>query len=148
MIVTVGNLGGTHGRSNGGHRAVDRRPTDRPTTVAPVALLVVAAVVAVVALRGKLPTAGELAAAIRTAELPWLFTGLAAEYVSLAMFARQQQALLRGLGVPTRIGAALAVTYSRSAIAISMPAGSAVSAGFAYRTFRRWAPARSRRPSW
>jgi uncharacterized membrane protein YbhN (UPF0104 family) len=33
---------------------------------------------------------------------------------------------------------ALAVTYSRSAISISMPAGSAVSAGFAYKAFRRW----------
>jgi uncharacterized membrane protein YbhN (UPF0104 family) len=103
-----------------------------------VVILGIAAVAAVIVLRGRLPTAGELVDAIRAADPPWLVAGLVAEYISLAMFARQQQALLRGLGVPTRIGAALAVTYSRSAIAISMPAGSAVSAGFAYKTFRRW----------
>jgi uncharacterized protein (TIRG00374 family) len=56
----------------------------------------------------------------------------------MSMFARQQLWLLRGFGVSTTIWRALAVTYSRSAIAISMPAGSAVSAGFAYRAFRTW----------
>src|SRR4051812_627720 len=113
-------------------------PPNRRRRWRQVVILAIAAVAAVIVLRGKLPTVGELVQAIRAADPPWLVAGLAAEYISLAMFARQQQALLRGLGVPTRIGAALAVTYSRSAIAISMPAGSAVSAGFAYKTFRRW----------
>jgi uncharacterized membrane protein YbhN (UPF0104 family) len=118
--------------------AVLAEPPTRTRRLLRAGLVVAAVGAAVLALRGKLPTAHELSAAIRGADVPWLVTGLAAEYISLAMFARQQQWLLRGLGVPTRIGRALAVTYSRSAIAISLPAGSAVSAGFAYQTFRRW----------
>src|SRR5690349_10937432 len=111
MIVTGGPA--TEGPMDG-RAAVAERPT--PTRRLVRAGLVVAALVAAVTvLRHRLPTAHDLAAAIRTADLPWLLAGLAAEYVSLAMFARQQQWLLRGLGVPTRIGRALAVTYSRSA---------------------------------
>jgi uncharacterized membrane protein YbhN (UPF0104 family) len=121
-----------------GDRARVAEPPTRNRRLWRAALLAAAGLVAATVLRGKLPTAHDLSAAIRAADVPWLLAGLAAEYVSLAMFARQQQALLRGLGVPTPIGRALAVTYSRSAIAITMPAGSAVSAGFAYRTFRRW----------
>jgi putative heme transporter len=122
----------------GGHAAVAEQPTTRTRRLVRAGLVVAACVAAVIALRHKVPTAHDLIGAIRTADVPWLLAGLVAEYVSLAMFARQQQWLLRGLGVPTRIGPALAVTYSRSAIAISLPAGSAVSAGFAYQTFRRW----------
>jgi uncharacterized membrane protein YbhN (UPF0104 family) len=93
---------------------------------------------AVLVLRGRLPTPTAVLAAVRSAQPGWLVVGSLAEWVSLAMFARQQMWLLRGFGVSTTIWRALAVTYSRSAIAISMPAGSAVSAGFAYKAFRRW----------
>jgi putative heme transporter len=105
-------------------------------------LLVVLVAVALVLLRDRLPDAGEVWSAITTASPWWLLLGLAAEWVSLAMFARQQMWLLRGLGVAVGIGPALAMTYSRSAIAITMPAGSAMSAGFAYQTFRRWGASR------
>jgi hypothetical protein len=53
------------------------------------------------------------------------------------MFARQQRALLLALAVRMSVPRALAVTYARSAIAISMPAGSAVSAGFAFQQYKR-----------
>ncbi|MDT5037286.1 MAG: putative heme transporter [Micromonosporaceae bacterium] len=102
----------------------------------------IAVVVAVVALRGRLPHPADVTAAIRAANPWWLVAGLVAEWVSMAMFARQQMWLLRGLGVSTTMGQALAVTYSRSAMSISMPAGSAVSAGFAYQTYRRWGASR------
>jgi uncharacterized membrane protein YbhN (UPF0104 family) len=93
---------------------------------------------AVLVLHDHLPTPTAVWSAIRSAQPGWLLLGSLAEWVSLAMFARQQMWLLRGFGVSTTIWRALAVTYSRSAIAISMPAGSAVSAGFAYKAFRRW----------
>lgn len=92
----------------------------------------------VLVLRGHVPTPTAVLSAIRSAQPGWLLLGSLAEWVSLAMFARQQMWLLRGFGVSTTIWRALAVTYSRSAIAISVPAGSAVSAGFAYKAFRRW----------
>jgi uncharacterized membrane protein YbhN (UPF0104 family) len=100
--------------------------------------LAVAAVVAAVVLPGKLPNPGHVVSAMRSADPRWLVAGLLAEWVSMAAFARQQLWLLRGLGVSTTIGKALAVTYARSAISISLPAGAAVSAGFAYKTFRQW----------
>jgi putative heme transporter len=97
-----------------------------------------ALVVAVLVLRGKVPRPHQVVSAVESAQPGWLLLGSVAEGVSLAMFARQQMWLLRGFGVSTTLWRALAVTYSRSAIAISMPAGSAVSAGFAYKAFRRW----------
>ena len=60
----------------------------------------------------------------------------------MSLFARQHISLLRGVGVRVRMGGALALTYTRSALAISMPAGTAVSAGFAYQRFRRWGAGR------
>ncbi|MGC9665955.1 lysylphosphatidylglycerol synthase transmembrane domain-containing protein [Planosporangium sp. 12N6] len=105
-------------------------------------VIVLAVVAAVAVLRGKLPHRAEVVSAIRSAQPAWLLVGSAAEWVSMSMFARQQMSLLRGFGVSTTIWRALAVTYSRSAIAISMPAGSAVSAGFAFRTFRAWGASR------
>ncbi|WP_063746542.1 lysylphosphatidylglycerol synthase transmembrane domain-containing protein [Catenuloplanes japonicus] len=106
------------------------------------ALLVALGAAAVFLLRDRLPDPDEVWTAITTASPWWLLLGVAAEWVSLAMFARQQMWLLRGLGVAVGIGPALAMTYSRSAIAITMPAGSAMSAGFAYQTFRRWGASR------
>ncbi|KAA2267060.1 flippase-like domain-containing protein [Solihabitans fulvus] len=95
-------------------------------------------VAAVLVLRDKLPDPGDVITAVRSANPLWLVVALLAEGFSLRMFARQQMWLLRGFGVSVSIWRALAVTYSRSAISITMPAGSAVSAGFAYKTFRRW----------
>lgn len=97
-----------------------------------------AVVAAAMALPGKLPDPEHVASAVRSADPLWLIAGLLAEVVSMTAFARQQLWLLRGLHVTTTIGKALAVAYARSAISISLPAGAAVSAGFAYKTFRRW----------
>jgi uncharacterized membrane protein YbhN (UPF0104 family) len=85
----------------------------------------------------SLPKMSDLVPVIRTADAGWLLVALVAELVSMRMFARQQWWLLRGFGVSLRIWRSIAVTYGRSAIAISMPAGSAVSAGFAFKAFRK-----------
>jgi len=53
------------------------------------------------------------------------------------MFARQQRALLLAMSVRMSMPRAMAVTYARSAISISMPAGPALSAGFAFQQYRR-----------
>lgn len=85
----------------------------------------------------SLPKMSELVPVVRTADVGWLVVALVAELVSMRMFARQQWWLLRGFGVSLKIWRSIAVTYGRSAIAISMPAGSAVSAGFAFKAFRK-----------
>lgn len=105
-----------------------------------IAAATVAAVV--LTLRGKLPDGGELLAAIRSANPFWLLVAAGAEAMSLRAFAHQQRRLLLAFGVPTTMPRAMALTVSRSAIAIGLPAGSAVSSGFAYKQFRTWGASR------
>jgi uncharacterized membrane protein YbhN (UPF0104 family) len=60
----------------------------------------------------------------------------AAQALSLGMFARQQRRLLAAFGVVVGVRRMLAITYAQSAISLSLPAGAAVSAGFAFSQFR------------
>ncbi|NJC73493.1 flippase-like domain-containing protein [Planosporangium thailandense] len=136
----TGTVDGTAAPQSGQRRSTPRRSTQRRWLR--VALATVAVVAAAAALRSRLPQPHQVVAAVRSAQPAWLLLGSVAEGVSMSMFARQQMWLLRGFGVSTTIWRALAVSYSRSAIAISMPAGSAVSAGFAFRAFRQWGASR------
>jgi uncharacterized membrane protein YbhN (UPF0104 family) len=101
----------------------------------PVALAML--VLAYFTLRDHLPSFDDVGDAIRSASVGWIVAAAGCEAVSLGMFARQQRALLAAVAVRMSTGRALAITYARSALAISMPAGSAVSAGFAFQQFRR-----------
>ncbi|HEV2780285.1 MAG TPA: lysylphosphatidylglycerol synthase transmembrane domain-containing protein [Actinophytocola sp.] len=92
--------------------------------------------VAVLALRERLPSVGAVSESLRVADVRWLGVAVVAEAVSMAMFARQQRRLLGAFGVRVARHRALALAYSRSAIAIVVPAGSAVSAAYAFRQFR------------
>jgi uncharacterized protein (TIRG00374 family) len=92
--------------------------------------------VVALALYDRLPSLAEVSASLRLAEPRWLLVAGLAELVSMGMFARQQRRLLTAFGVSMPRHRALALAYSRSAIAISMPAGSAVSAAYAFRHFR------------
>jgi uncharacterized protein (TIRG00374 family) len=105
-------------------------------TLLRVAVVLALLVVAVFTLRDRLPSLTEVTAALRDADASWLAVATAAELVSMGMFARQQRRLLTAFGVPMTRHRALALAYSRSAIAISLPAGSAISAAYAFRQFR------------
>lgn len=93
-------------------------------------------IVGLLSLHDKLPSVTAIADAIGQADTNWLAIAVVAECVSMAMFARQQRRLLAAFGVPLTRHRALALSYSRSAIAISLPAGSAISAAYAFRQFR------------
>ncbi len=97
-----------------------------------------AAVLAIVVLtlRDRVPSPGEIGSALRQADARWLAVAAAAEFVSMGMFARQQRRLLTAFGVTLQRRRILALSYSRSAISISLPAGSAVSAAYAFQQFR------------
>ncbi len=101
-----------------------------------VAALVAILAVAIVTLRSKLPHPADIAAALTTASPGFLVLALAAEAASLRHFALQQRRLLAGFGVGMSLPRAMAVTVSRSAMSASLPAGSAVSAAYAFRQFR------------
>lgn len=102
-----------------------------------VPVAVVMLVAAYLTLRGHLPSLRATADAFSKANVWWLTIAVLLEAISNSMFARQQRALLRSLGVRMSVARALGVTYARSALAISMPAGSAVSAGYALNEYKR-----------
>ncbi len=111
---------------------MDRR---RRKVLQTLGVLVVAALM-VLTLRDRIPAPAEVLRALRLADPRWLLAGAVAEFVSMALFARQQRRLLIAFGVTMPRARMLALSYSRSAISISLPAGSAISAGYAFRQFR------------
>jgi uncharacterized protein (TIRG00374 family) len=92
--------------------------------------------VAAVTLRGRLPDPDQVLAALRTVHPGFLLLAVMAQVTSLRHFALQQRRMLAGYGVGMSLPRALAVTVSRSAITASVPAGSAISASYAFRQFR------------
>jgi hypothetical protein len=117
--------------------SVEPRPKPwivRHWTVPVIAITIVAAFFT---LRGHLPSLDSIGDAFSRADVRWLIVAVVLEAISNGMFARQQRALLKSLGVRMSLPRALGVTYARSALAISMPAGSAVSAGYALREYKR-----------
>ena len=103
---------------------------------AQIAGTIAALAIMVFTLRDKIPDPAEIGHALRDADPRWLLVATFAELVSMAMFARQQRRLLTAFGVRLPLPRAIALSYSRSAISISLPAGSAVSAAYAFRQFR------------
>ncbi|MFG1992945.1 YbhN family protein [Actinoplanes sp. NPDC048988] len=100
-------------------------------------VLVVAVALAAYGLRGRFPDPRDFLGALTGADYWWVALAVALQAVSLGAFAWQQRQLLRAFGVRARARFALAVTLARTAISISMPAGAAVSAGYAGRQYVR-----------
>jgi putative heme transporter len=114
---------------------VNRRPWIVRHWTLPVAAAML--VLAYLTLRGHLPSLGSMVRTFSSADVRWLTVAVVLEAISNGMFARQQRALLRALGVKMSLARALGVTYARSALAITMPAGTAVSAAYALREYKR-----------
>ncbi|MGH3952181.1 MAG: hypothetical protein ACRDSE_24225, partial [Pseudonocardiaceae bacterium] len=85
----------------------------------------------------RLPEWNELVGALKAVDGRWLAVAAVAQAVSLVLFAELQHKLLGALGAPVPLSRLVAISVSRSALALVAPAGSAVSAGFAFRQFRR-----------
>ncbi|WP_326999666.1 flippase-like domain-containing protein [Dactylosporangium sp. NBC_01737] len=102
-------------------------------------LLVVVAVIvlAAIGLRGRLPDPHELFAALAGAGYGWVGLAVLLQAGSIAAFAGQQQYLFAALGARIRRRRVLAITLARTAISISVPAGAAVSTGYAIREYER-----------
>lgn len=98
--------------------------------------LVVIAVVVVAVLRTKFPNPAEFWNALRQAQWGWVIAAFALEGASIGMMVRQQGRLLRAFGVRVSLGRIGLITYSSTAITMSVPGGGAVSAGYTYRKFR------------
>jgi putative heme transporter len=112
------------------------RRASRVRTVLKIGAVLVVTVIAYFAVRTRLPAFSDVVSTVKSAQPRWIAVAVLAEAVSIAMFAAQQRRLLSAFRVQMSVRRALAVTFSRSAIAVALPAGSAVSAGFAYQQYR------------
>ena len=101
-------------------------------------LVLLTAIVVLVGLtlHARLPAAAPIWATLRRADVGWLAVAATLEAASMAAFAEQQRRLLLGFGVRMSVLHSIAVTFARSAISISLPAGAAVSARYAFEQFR------------
>ncbi len=97
-------------------------------------LAVVALVVWV--LRGRMPSLPEIGRALRASDWAWVPLALALQVISVGMLIRQQDRLLHAFGIRIPIRRLVAITYSSTAISMSLPAGGAVGAGWSYRQYR------------
>jgi uncharacterized membrane protein YbhN (UPF0104 family) len=102
-----------------------------------VLLFALIAVTGVVMLRDRLPDPGQVAGILAGADPWWAAGAVVAAVLSQAAFAAQQGRLLGGYGVSVPPARMLALTLSRSAMSMALPAGSAVSAAYAFRVYRR-----------
>ncbi|GAB1646441.1 lysylphosphatidylglycerol synthase transmembrane domain-containing protein [Krasilnikovia sp. MM14-A1259] len=100
------------------------------------ALAIGAAALALAELHGRLPAASSTWTVLRQAQPSWLTVAAALQIISMVAFSQQQRSLLAAFGVQIPAGVSLATTYARSAMSTAMPAGTAVSAGYAFRRFR------------
>ncbi|BBH68057.1 hypothetical protein ACTI_47420 [Actinoplanes sp. OR16] len=89
-------------------------------------------------MREEFPDPASLLKAWRAADVWWLALALLAATASQVAFAHQQRALLAAFGARLRRRDAVALTYSRSALSMVLPAGAVVSAAYAYRHYRRY----------
>jgi hypothetical protein len=67
----------------------------------------------------------------------WVLAAIACEVASIATFARLRRSLLRAGGLDVPLAKMGALTVASSAISATVPAGTAVSAGYLYRQLRR-----------
>lgn len=100
-------------------------------------VVVTVLVLATIGLRGRLPDPQELFTALTGAGAGWVVLAVLLQCGSIAAFAGQQQYLFAALGIRVRRRRVLAITLARTAISISVPAGAAVSTGYAIREYER-----------
>ncbi|MFG1607748.1 YbhN family protein [Actinoplanes sp. NPDC049265] len=102
-------------------------------------LLIVAVVVvlAVVGLRGRLPSPGDVWDALLRADLGWVALAAAFQAASIGAFALQQRQLLSGLGVRLATHHVFGIVLASTAVAIAVPAGGVVATAYTVRAYQR-----------
>jgi uncharacterized protein (TIRG00374 family) len=96
----------------------------------------IAVAAATISLGRALPSLTTLQSTVQSASWTWVLAAAVLQFGSIAMLVRQQRRLLRALGTPVPLHRMAGITYSSTALAISLPAGAAVSAGYSFRQFR------------
>ncbi|MEN3615842.1 YbhN family protein [Plantactinospora sp. ZYX-F-223] len=101
-------------------------------------LLAVAVVMglAVISLRGRIPSPRDVLSALISADHRWILLAALLQFASIGAFALQQRCLLDRLGVQVRRGHADAIVLASTALSISVPAGPAVATAFTIRKYQ------------
>ena len=115
--------------------AVLRRPAFRWLLRITLAAAALAGGLAIIGRR--MPGVDDVASSLRSGEPRWLVVAALLEVASIAGFGAQERMLMRAMGVPMRLPKAVALAGAQAAIAMALPAGSAVSTGFTLRQLRR-----------
>ena len=95
-----------------------------------------ALVLVTIALWGKLPSPGEIWAAVQAADWWWVLAAAVAMLISIVSFAFQQRELLLAFDTPIGWRRIIVITFGGTAMTNSLPAGAAVSAGYSFRQYR------------
>src|SRR5437763_9511843 len=98
------------------------------------ALIVIAGVSAAISRRHQLTAAARHFGHLRW---QWVVVAVVAEAISMLLFARLQQVLLRAGGVDVALAPMAGITLAGNALAMSLPAGGAFSATWSYGQLRR-----------
>ncbi|MEV7007929.1 YbhN family protein [Streptosporangium sp. NPDC051022] len=116
------------------------RPLGRPAVFLRRGIRVLLPVTVVAAaawvLPGRLPAPGQVLQALRQAHVPTLMGCFAEAVTGVGMFARQHRSLARAHGIPLRPWHAWGLAWARTAMTAALPAGSALSAAYAFQRFR------------
>ncbi|MDR7276111.1 lysylphosphatidylglycerol synthase transmembrane domain-containing protein [Catenuloplanes atrovinosus] len=115
----------------------DRLRTRRSRWVRLLFVAVSVVALAIIGLRGRLPDPREFTDALAGANWGWITGAVILQAVSLACFAFQERHLVRALGASIRHRRLFAIILARTAISISVPAGPAVSTGYAITEYSR-----------
>ncbi|SNT63399.1 hypothetical protein SAMN05421812_11586 [Asanoa hainanensis] len=100
-------------------------------------VVAVVAGLAVLGLHGRLPTWADTSHALATVHPVWIVVAAALQAASLGAFSLQQHGLLTALGARLSRRHTVAIVLASTAMSISLPAGSAVSAAFSVRRYQR-----------
>jgi putative heme transporter len=84
------------------------------------------------------PYVARAATTLRRPEPWWSALAIAAEFVSMAAFARVQQRMLSTGGPRVPVCRMARLTYAANALSVTLPGGSALSSGYVFRRFRSW----------
>lgn len=101
-----------------------------------IGLTLIAVAAAAIWIPRTLPSPETLRSTFESVSWTWVLTAAMLQFGSIGMLIRQQRRLLRALGTQIPLRRMAAITYSSTALAISLPAGAAISAGYSFRQFR------------
>jgi hypothetical protein len=84
------------------------------------------------------PTIESAVADLARSSAEWLIVAVAAALASMIAFAAVRRQILRAAGITVPLRTALAVSYAAGAIHTTLPGGTVLSTGYAFRRLRSW----------